>query len=264
MANSICLIDTSKCMGCRGCQAACKQWNQLPAENTTFEGSYENPARFSANTWLRVAFREHTGINRDVDWNMAKLGCMHCTDAACMQACPAGAIYRTQYGTVDIDEVKCIGCNYCVTACPFQVIGFDRRTNKARKCTFCHDRLDNGIQPACAKVCPTGSITFGERRELIARASRRVEELKRDRYNPRPRANIYGIDEVDGTAMLYVLGDSPDKYGLPADPQVSLQTRVWNAIFKPVRALVVVAVAFGLWSNRAQTREIEQARSKEG
>ncbi len=257
MANSICLIDTSKCMGCRGCQVACKQWNQLPAEKTTFEGSYENPPRFSPNTWLRVVFREHDGNNGSVDWLMAKLGCMHCTDAACMQACPAGAIYRTEQGTVHIDEVKCIGCNYCITACPFQVIGFDRLTNKARKCTFCHDRLLNGMQPACAQVCPTGSITFGDRRDLIARATSRVEKL---RAQGKRNAGLYGLDELDGTAMLYVLADRPDKYGLPVNPQVPMQTRIWNAIFKPLRVLVVVAVAFGLWTNRSQTREIEQAK----
>ncbi len=257
MAQSICLIDTSKCMGCRGCQAACKQWNQLPAEKTTFEGSYENPPRFSANTWLRVAFREHAGNNGRVDWYMAKLGCMHCTDAACMQACPAGAIFRSEEGTVNIDQVKCIGCNYCVTACPFQVIGFDRLSNKTRKCTFCLDRLVSGMPPACAQSCPTGSITFGDRRDLVARATNRVAQLK---AAGKVNANIYGLDELDGTKMMYVLADEPEKYGLPADPQVPVQTRIWNAIFKPLRLLVVVAVAFGLWANRSQTKEIEQAK----
>ncbi len=258
MANSICLIDTSKCIGCRGCQVACKQWNQLPAEDTTFEGTYENPPRFSHNTWLRVTFREYEE-NGKVDWLMAKLGCMHCTDAACMQACPAGAIYRTAAGTVNIDQVKCIGCNYCVVACPFNVIGFDRLSNKARKCTFCIDRLENGLKPACATTCPTGSIIFGDRRELILKATARVDQLK---ASGKVNADIYGIDEVDGTAMLYVLADAPEKYGLPAEPQVPVQTRIWNAIFKPLRVLVVVAVAFGLWGNRAQTKKIEQAKGE--
>ena len=258
MAQSICLIDVSKCIGCRACQVACKQWNQLPAEQTTFAGSYENPPRFSSNTWCRVVFREH-GDNGRVDWLMSKQGCMHCTDAACMQACPAGAIYRTAVGTVNIDQVKCIGCNYCVVACPFGVIGFDRLTNKAWKCTFCIDRLENGLQPACATACPTGSITFGDSRELIPRALDRVDQL---RAVGKVDANTYGLEELGGTAMLYVLADEPEKYGLPAEPEVSLQTRVWNVIFKPVRAIVVVAVLFGLWVNRSRSKQIQQAKSE--
>ncbi len=256
MAQSICLIDVSKCIGCRGCQVACKQWNQLPAEKTTFVGTYENPPRFSSDTYLRVVFREHSDNGR-VDWLMSKQGCMHCTDAACMQACPVGAIYRTAFGTVHIDEVKCIGCNYCIVACPFGVIGFDRRTNKARKCTFCIERLENGLQPACAFVCPTGSITFGDSRELIPRAMDRVEQLK---AAGKANARFYGLDEVGGTAMLYVLADEPEKYGLPAEPEVSLQTRIWDVVFKPVRVLVVVAVVFGLWVNRSRSKQIEQAK----
>ncbi|MFU8796789.1 MAG: 4Fe-4S dicluster domain-containing protein [Dehalococcoidia bacterium] len=258
MAQSMCLIDATRCMGCRGCQAACKQWNQLPAESTVFTGSYENPPQFSSDTWLRVVFREH-GDNGRVDWLMSKQGCMHCTDAACMQACPVGAIYRTAFGTVDIDQMKCIGCNYCIVACPFGVIGFNRRTNKARKCTFCIDRLENGLQPACATVCPTGSIAFGDAQDLIPEAMARVDRL---RAGGKADANIYGIDELGGTAMLYVLADEPEKYGLPADPEVSLQTRVWDVIFKPVRVLAVVAVVFGLWATRSRTRKLEQA-SKE-
>ncbi len=258
MAQTMCLIDATRCIGCRGCQAACKQWNQLPAEQTTFTGSYENPPRFSNNTWLRVVFRE-TGDNGRVDWLMSKQGCMHCTDAACMQACPVGAIYRSALGTVNIDQMRCIGCNYCIVACPFGVIGFDRRTNKARKCTFCIDRLENGLEPACATVCPTASIAFGDAQDLVPEAMRRMERLKaRGRVN----ANIYGLDEVGGTAMLYVLADEPEKYGLPADPEVSLQTRVWDVIFKPVRVIAIAAVVFGLWATRSKTRKLEEARKK--
>ncbi|HEU65318.1 MAG TPA: 4Fe-4S dicluster domain-containing protein, partial [Chloroflexi bacterium] len=209
-------------------------------------------------TWLRVVFREH-GNNGSVEWLMSKQGCMHCTDAACMQVCPAGAIYRTDFGTVNIDEVKCIGCNYCIAACPFGVIGYDRIANKARKCTFCIDRLENGLQPACATACPTGAITFGDRRELIPHAMDRVDQLK---AAGKANANIYGLDELGGTAMVYVLADAPEKYGLPADPEVSLQTRIWNVIFKPLRVLVVVAVVFGLWATRSRSKQLEQARKE--
>ncbi len=258
MANYICLIDTSKCIGCRACQTACKQWNQLPAEKTTFTGSYENPPNFSSNTWTRVVFKEYER-NGQIDWLMSKQGCMHCTDAACMKACPTGAIYHTDKGTVAIDEVKCIGCNYCAAACPFQVIGFDRLTSKARKCTFCYDRLTNGMVPACANACPTGSISYGHRREMIAKASKRVTELK---TNGKGNANIYGLDELDGTAMLYVLTDRPEKYALPEDPQVSMRTRIWNAIYRPLRVVVVIAIAFGFWGNRLRSKEVEEAKKE--
>ena len=259
MAKTICLIDASKCIGCRGCQAACKQWNQLPAEETSFTGSYENPPRLSSSTWMTIKFREHENEAGGVDWLMTKQGCMHCADAACVLACPAGAIYRTEYHTVKVDEVKCIGCNYCAGVCPFVVIGFDRLSNKARKCTFCLDRLQAGLKPACASTCPTGSITFGESRELIARATRREAELK---AAGKTNATVYGLDEVGGTGMLYVLADKPEKYGFPADPQVPIQTRVWNTLYAPFRVFVVIAVAVGLWSNRMHSKKVEEGKSK--
>ncbi|MFO7951831.1 MAG: 4Fe-4S dicluster domain-containing protein [Bacillota bacterium] len=261
MAKQICLIDASKCIGCRGCQVACKQWNQLPAADTTFEGSYENPPALSSTTWMRIMFREYENENSNgkVDWLMSKQGCMHCSDAACMQACPAGAIYRTEFDTVMVDELKCIGCNYCAAACPFDVIGFDRLANKARKCTFCLDRLENGLKPACATACPSGSIEFGDSRELISKAQSREAELK---AAGKTNATIYGLDEVDGTGMLYVLADKPEKYGFPADPQVPIQTRIWNTVYAPLRVFVVIAVAFGLWVNRAQSKKVEEGKSK--
>ena len=259
MAKTICLIDASKCIGCRGCQAACKQWNQLPAEETSFTGSYENPPRLSSSTWMTIKFREHENEAGGVDWLMTKQGCMHCADAACVLACPAGAIYRTEYHTVKVDEVKCIGCNYCAGVCPFVVIGFDRLSNKARKCTFCLDRLQAGLKPACASTCPTGSITFGESRELIAQATRREGELK---AAGKTNATVYGLDEVGGTGMLYVLADKPEKYGFPADPQVPIQTRVWNTLYAPFRVFVVIAVAVGLWSNRMHSKKVEEGKSK--
>lgn len=259
MAKNICLIDASKCMGCRGCQAACKQWNQLPAEETTFTGSYENPPRLSSTTWMRIKFREFDNENGGVDWLMVKSGCMHCSDAACILACPAGALYRTEFDTVKVDEIKCIGCNYCAAACPFQVIGFDRLANKARKCTFCLDRLQNGLKPACVTACPTGSITYGDSKELIAKAEKRVSQLK---AKGKVNANIYGLDQVGGTAMLYVLADAPEKYGFPADPHVPVQTRFFNTIYAPLRVLVVIAVALGLWSNRSQNKKFEEAKGE--
>ena len=259
MAKPICLIDASKCIGCRGCQVACKQWNQNPAEETVFRGTYENPPSLSSTTWMRIRYNEYENEEGGIDWLMVKQGCMHCKEAACMMACPAGAIYRTEFDTVVVDEIKCIGCNYCVAACPFHVIGFDRLANKARKCTFCLDRLESGLKPACATACPTGSITFGDSKELIRQARSRVAELQ---AKGKVNANIYGLDQVGGTGMLYVLADKPEKYGFPVDPQVSIQTRIWNTIYAPLRVFVVLAVAIGLWSNRSHSKRVEEHKAK--
>jgi len=249
------LIDTSKCMACRGCQAACKQWNQLPAETTSFTGSYENPAGISPITWMRITFREAEEQGK-VKWFFGNQRCMHCSDAACMVVCPAGAIYRTEEGAVNFDYDKCIGCNYCAANCTFKVIGFDRKTNLPTKCTFCADRVSNGYKPACATACPTGAIVFGNRTDMLTKAAARVNQL---RAAGKPYARLYGMNEVSGTGMIYVLENAPEYYGLPADPQVPVQARLWGVLFKPLRVLVVLAAAFGLWTNRSQNKEVQEA-----
>ena len=250
------LIDNSLCMGCRGCQGACKQWNQLPAEKTEFVGTYENPPRFSANTWTKVAFREFEEEGKE-SWVFTKLGCMHCVDAACEKACPAAAISHNEFGSVVVDEKKCIACNYCVANCTFNVMGFDRVDNVARKCTFCSDRVAAGELPACAKACPTGAITYGDRPELMSLASSRVREL---RANGFPKAEIYGADEVGGTMMLYVLKEgkagAEEKYGLPEDPNVPMAAIIWDYLFKPVRVVLVGALALALWANRNDSKKV--------
>lgn len=248
------LIDTTKCMGCRSCQVACKQWNQLPAEGTSFDGSYENPRHFSPLTWTKVVFKEHE-TETGVKWLFAKQGCMHCTDAACEKVCPTGAIHFTELGTVAINYNKCIGCNYCAANCTFQVLSFSRTANIAQKCTFCYDRVVNGLAPACATACPTGAIKFGDRRELIGIAEDRLAKLQR---NGHPNANIYGLEELSGTAVFYLLDETPEHYGLPDRPSVSFSAYFWNVIFKPLRVLVVAAVAFGLWANRSESNEIQK------
>lgn len=251
------LLDQSKCIACRGCQVACKQWNQLPAEDTKFAGSYENPPGISPHTWMRITFKEVEGENGQVKWLFGNKRCMHCGDAACMTACPTGAIYKTDAGTVNIDYTKCIGCNYCAANCPFNVISFDRRTNVPPKCTFCYDRISNGFKPACAGVCPTGAIVFGNRSEIIAAATDRAAELQ---ANGNAKARVYGLEELEGTGMIFVLEDEPEQYALLSDPQVPFSTRLWGVLFRPLRVLVVIALAFGLWSNRVQSREVEEAK----
>lgn len=243
------LIDTSKCVGCRACQTACKQWNQLPAEKTEFTGSYENPPRFSPVTWTKIAFREYE-VNGRVKWYFTKLGCMHCVDAACIKVCPANAISHTEEGTVAISEQRCIGCNYCAANCTYNVIGFDQTANVARKCTFCYDRVTNGEIPACAKACPTGAISYGDRNGMINLAEERLGKLK---AAGKENATIYGLEELDGLAMMYVLEDSPGKYGLVENPRVSTAAHIWDIIFKPVRVAVVLAMAFALWINKSES-----------
>ncbi|NLC11503.1 MAG: 4Fe-4S dicluster domain-containing protein, partial [Firmicutes bacterium] len=239
---------------------ACKQWNQLPAENTTFNGTYENPPSLSPRTWMRVTFNEVEEDGR-LNWYFGNNRCMHCSDAACITVCPVGAIYRTDVGTVAIDYDKCIGCNYCAANCPFKVISFERQTNQPTKCTFCYDRVANGYKPACANACPTGAIEFGGRSDLINKASDRVRKLQAGGKN---KARIYGLEEMSGTGVIFVLQNEPQYYGLPVDPDVPVQARLWGALFKPLRVLVVLAMAFGLWVNRSKSKEIQDAMSAKG
>lgn len=249
------LIDSSKCTGCRACQVACKQWNQLPAEQTTFTGDYENPPRFSPHTWTKIAFNEH-GQDDQLQWFFTKLGCMHCTDAACIKVCPAGAITKTEYGSVVIDPKRCIGCNYCAANCTYQVIGFDQTSNVARKCDFCYDRVSNGLVPACAKTCPTGAITFGDRSALVTQAERRLHDLKLAGHT---NATVYGLEELNGLGVIYVLKDRPEKYGLPEEPRVSTAAHIWDVLFKPVRVVVVLAMLVALWVNKDDSKKQDPA-----
>ena len=250
------LIDTSKCMACRGCQVACKQWNQLPAEKTTFTGTYENPPAFTSRTWMKVTFRE-AEVDGDVRWYFGNQRCMHCNDAACILVCPVGAISHSESGAVVIDPKKCIGCNYCVANCTFNVMGFDRKENLAMKCTLCHDRTSNGLDPACVTACATGAIQYGDRSDLLRKGAARVEELRRAGSR---RARLYGQTELHGTGVIFVLENAPEHYALIANPYVPVSARAWNIVFKPFRVLAVLGVAFGLWHNWSSTREIKEKK----
>ena len=247
------LIDTSKCMACRACQVACKQWNQLPAEETRFEGTYENPLQLSHNTWTKVGFRE-AKIGNEVKWFFSKHGCMHCGDAACLSICPAGAIYRTEEGSININYENCINCGYCRDNCPFQVVGWSQE--EPYKCTFCVERIQAGQSPACASVCPSGAITFGDRDELLDDAEDRAQELQNAGVN----ADLYGVDEFGGKGMgrIYVLEDSPAYYGFVPDPKIPISTRIWGSLFKPVRIMVAGLVAVGVLASRAESMEVKE------
>ena len=255
MAEKARVIDVTKCIACRGCQTACKNWNQLPAVQTEFTGSYENPPDLTSETWGRLMFREH-GELQDMKWYFCFYSCMHCEDPACLPVCPVDAITITSLGSVRIDQETCIGCGLCVTACPFEVPRLDG-VPKAWKCTMCFDRISNGMSTACAKACPTGTITYGDASDKLKEAEDRVDALKVMGYD---NAQIYGKDEVGGTHVYYVLADSPDKYGLIVDPQVSLSTYFWNVALAPIKTLAAVGLTVGFMNEFIKKKAVQMEK----
>ena len=249
------LIDVSKCMACRGCQVACKQWNGLPAEETKQRGTYENPPELSGTTWIRVEFRERPG-----EWLFRAHSCMHCTNASCEGVCPTGAISH-QGEVVIIDQELCIGCGYCAEACPFDVPHRDEATGTARKCTFCIDRITNGLEPACAKTCPPGAIQFGERADLIEAAHRRARTLTALGY---PDVTVYGDNELGGLHTIYVLTDRPSEYGLPEAPQLATSSVLVQWLGGVITAAGIVALPFWLLFRRRKQMEAERRSREEG
>jgi len=215
--------DASLCIGCKACEVACKQWNQLPADGFDFTGhSYDNTKHLSATTWRHVAFREKIGDDLS-RWLMVSDVCKHCADAPCQQSCPTGAIVYNEFGSVYVQPDICNGCGYCVAACPFGVIGRSDIDGHAHKCTLCFDRQSDGMEPACAKACPTASIQFGPVEELREKAQRRVEELHE---RGRTDAYLYGAEPLGDYGPLssfFLLEDHPHEYNLPVDPPQPLR-----------------------------------------
>ncbi|MGI8863278.1 MAG: 4Fe-4S dicluster domain-containing protein [Solirubrobacteraceae bacterium] len=249
--------DTSICIGCKACEVACKEWNQVPEDGLNWTGfSHDNSQGLSADTWRHVAFVEQrvpvgaheSNFQREAEgfrWLMASDVCKHCTHAACLDVCPTGAIFRTEFGTVVVQEDICNGCGYCVPACPYGVL--DKREDDGRifKCTLCYDRLGVGQEPACAKACPTDSIQFGELEELRSRAAGRVTELQEAGV---PEARLYGHDPNDGVGgdgAFFLLLDEPEVYGLPPDPIVTTRDlpSMWKRTAVAGVALLAGAVA---------------------
>jgi formate dehydrogenase iron-sulfur subunit len=266
--------DTSLCIGCKACEVACKEWNQVPDDIESWSGeSYDNTRELNANTWRHVAFVEQKvpvgadGAARSLlntaaaeglaetagletyqegdglRWLMSSDVCKHCTEAACLDVCPTGALFRTEFGTVVVQEDVCNGCGYCVPACPFGVL--DRREGDGRvwKCTLCYDRLKDDREPACAQACPTNSIQFGELADLRERADERLITL---RAAGQDEARLYladGDDGVGGAGAFFLLLDEPEVYGLPPDPVAT--TRDLGSIWAATGA-AAVALGAGL------------------
>ncbi|HVV17984.1 MAG TPA: 4Fe-4S dicluster domain-containing protein [Pseudonocardiaceae bacterium] len=307
--------DTSVCIGCKACEVACKEWNDVPDDGFNLLGmSFDNTGMLGANSWRHVAFverekplgQQRSGVGglptgpsgaaaaadsvasalpaterhggalgtdpvdlgipafqlpgaatgaesrTDFSWLMMSDVCKHCTHAGCLDVCPTGALFRTEFGTVVVQQDICNGCGYCVSGCPYGVI--DRRPDdgRAQKCTLCYDRLRGGLEPACAKACPTDSIQFGELDELRERAARRVEQLRADGV---PEARLYGADPNDGVGgdgAFFLLLDEPEAYGLPPDPVVPTRdlASTWRTTAVAASAFLLAGVAAFLRGGR--------------
>jgi formate dehydrogenase iron-sulfur subunit len=249
--------DTSVCIGCKACEVACKEWNHVPEDGLVHTGmSMDNSRGLGADTWRHVAFVEQEkplAVGDDGDggmrWLMSSDVCKHCTSAACLEVCPTGALFRTEFGTVVVQEDVCNGCGYCVPACPFGVLGQREDDGRVWKCTLCYDRLKADQEPACAQACPTDSIQFGPLEELRATARERLDELV---AAGEERAQLYLAepgDGIDGAGAFFLLLDEPEVYGLPPDPVDTTRDlpRLWRTTALAAGALLagVAAAAFG-------------------
>jgi formate dehydrogenase iron-sulfur subunit len=260
--------DTTVCIGCKACEVACKQWNDLPSDGGEFRkgGSYDSTGTLSANTWRHVRFVELDDGNL-VDWaselqepevrtdrvfDLNDFGswvfmsdvCKHCTNAGCMDACPTGALIRTEFGTVVLQPDVCNGCGYCIPSCPFGVVDRDHIDGRAAKCTLCYDRLEDGLEPACAKACPTDSIQFGPYEELVGVAERRVAALHERGIEG---AYLYGAGDPPETSLagglgaFFLLTEPPERYGLVANAESPIQENVVPATLAAVGAGLLAA-----------------------
>jgi formate dehydrogenase iron-sulfur subunit len=277
--------DTTVCIGCKACEVACKQWNDLPADGSQFlpGSSYDHTGELSASTWRHVRFIEMldpapqlpaipaanggadpagidvaAAVGRMGDWVFMSDVCKHCTNAGCLDACPTGALIRTEFETVVLQPDVCNGCGYCVPACPFGVVDRDQVDGRAGKCTLCYDRLRDGLEPACAKACPTDSIQFGPYEELVDIAERRVAELHRRGIDG---AYLYGAGDEPGEELagglgaFFLLTQPPERYGLPAHADSPIQENVVPATLAAVGAGLFAAlgasVAFAYGARRS-------------
>lgn len=264
-------VDTSICTGCKACQVACKEWNGLEGEPEHFKmlpgapypvavnftgNSYDNTGALSATDWRHVQFIEQFEENRAGGrWLFNSDSCKHCNDAGCLNACPTSAIIRTDMGNVIVQQDICIGCKYCIPSCPFGVIAFSEKTGTVHKCSLCNDRIHNGLGTACAKACPTGSISFGEVAELKMRADKRLAQL---REAGERRAHMYGYTEAGGLNVFYLLLDRPLVYGQPDKPVVPQRRLPVSSVATAAAALAVGVAALVSFRERGARKEEEE------
>jgi len=240
------LIDISKCIGCKACQVACMEWNDLRDTVGKNRGVYDNPADLSDQSWTVMRFAEVEPTPGRLEWLIRKDGCMHCADPGCLKSCPApGAIIQYSNGIVDFHEEACVGCGYCVIGCPFNIPRLAKKDGKAYKCTLCSDRVAVGREPACVKTCPTGAIVFGSKEDMLHHGAGRISDLKERGYQ---QAGLYNPPGVGGTHVMYVLqhADRPELYqGLPKNPGISPLVVLWKEIAKTLMNIGLGAAVLG-------------------
>ena len=245
MTESAILYDSSKCSACKGCQVQCKQWNMLPSsmlkDGYEYTGSYQSMSDLNGDTRLLIEFREE-GTPTGVEWAFSRRACFHCTEPACMDVCPVGAISKLGDGTVKLDSSKCVGCKYCTAACPFSVPKYRANFGVSNKCTLCDDRVAKGLIPACVKTCPAQAIFYGPRTEMLTQGKARVAALKAEGFD---RAELYGETQMGGMHSLFVAKYGFEAHGLIRDPKKPDIVTLMS-IIKPLTGLGVAAIVGGL------------------
>ena len=258
------LIDVSKCIGCKACQTACMEWNDLRDEVGETTGVYDNPLDLTPQSWTVMRFSEYENPKGDLEWLIRKDGCMHCEDPGCLKACPSpGAIVQYTNGIVDFHQENCIGCGYCVAGCPFDVPRISKQDSRAYKCTLCSDRVAVGQEPACVKTCPTGAIMFGTKEDMKEHAEERITDLKSRGFE---QAGLYDPAGVGGTHVMYVLhhADQPTLYhGLKKDPSISATVGLWKGLTKPLALAGIAMTALAGWFHYSRVGPNEVSKEEE-